>query len=287
MPVLPDQLKELSLSCEGFNDDQEAEEFIIPTTLPTTLSKITLKFDGDKKWDILAKNLPQGIKVYHGDVKINPECYKRQDVLFYHIYSESSLTFNPGDVLYGLSESRAPVRIIIEEMNGFNEKDIVLQNKLTNAVWDRRYYREFNSDEQIKKALNDSDRGIKFKEFLGKHKNYNITEDRFIRFTDSERWIKTSKAGLEFQTKVREKKVIFCVDKLIDSIKNIASKNGFFGQAISAHELRWLYRNRNDDKIKENVIFSLQGKIVPHETVFALKDWELYQPKSMKMASGE
>lgn len=286
IPVLPDKLKELDLRCDVY-DIPEGEDFIIPTTLPATLSKINLDFKDNKKWNISEKDLPSGINVCHVGVIINPECYNRQDVFFDDVYSEASLTFKRGDVLYGLSNDRAKLRVIIEGLNGFDNKDIVLQNKLTNSVWNRYYPQRFNSDDKIINSLNDSERGLKFKKFLEEHKKYNVTDEKFRDFHDMDLWAKTSKAGLEFQTKVREEKVIFCIDKLIDSIESISGKEGIFGQAISAHELRWIYRNRNDDKIKENVVFSLQGKIVPHETVFSLKDWELYQPKNMRIASGE
>jgi len=283
LPALPDKLKELTIS----NPQEEGEEeFIIPTRLPATLSKITLNFHQAKQWHILEKDLPQGINIIYDNVIINKECFKRQDVLFCNMYTDTALMFASGDVLYGLSPQRAKVRKIIEGVNGFNNKNIVVQNTLTNAVWDRINHRKFNSDEQIKNLLNDDERGIQFKGFLEHHKSYNITEKRFAKFTDDERWIKTSKAGLEFQTKIREEKVIFCIDSLVDSVDDIARKHGRFGQTITAHELRWIYRNRNDDKIKENVIFSLRGKIVSHETIFSLKDWEKYQPKSMRTTFG-
>lgn len=286
IPMLPDKLKELNLYCDKYEAPEE-KEFIIPTKLPSTLSKINLNFKANKKWHVSEKELPPSVNILHSDVIINPECYNRKDILFNNIYSEAFLTFKYGDVLYGLLRKESELCVFIEEINELDNKDIVLQNKLTNAVWDRRYPQQFNSDDQIKNSLNDSDRGLKFKEFLMNHERYNIIDKKFHGLAGLDLWVKTSKAGLEFQTKVREGKVIFCIDELIDSIEFIAGKKGKFGQAISAHELRWLYRNRNDDKIKENVVFSLRGKIVPHETVFSLKDWELYRPKSIKMASGE
>lgn len=181
--------------------------------------------------------------------------------------------------MYGLTRSLCPIKNIIEKINKFNEKDIILENTLTDAVLDNNSYKKFNSDDQIKASLNDSVRGIEFKKFLENHKRYNVTNEHFRDFSGCDIWTKTSKAGLEFQTKVRERKVIFCVDQLIDSIDYIADKRGGYGNAITAHELRWVYRHRDDNKIKENVIFSLKGKLVSQEYVFSLKGWERYQPK--------
>lgn len=281
MPVLPGSLRKLDILV-----GHGIENVVIPLKLPETLSDITIRFNDVKKWNISPMDLPRNINIKTYNVLLNPECYNRQDVTFNEVYAESAVKFELGDVLYGLAYSRHPVLNIIENINAFNEKDIIIQNTLTDAVWNRRYYIKFNSDDQIKESLNDSDRGIQFKKFLENHKRYNVTDRNSEALTDKASWIKTSKAGLEFQTKVRESKVIFCVDNLVNSIDHIASKSGEHGKAITAHELRWLYRNRDDDKIKENVLFSLKGKLVSHEEVFSLKGWELYQPKKGPLFNG-
>ncbi|ENS2340371.1 type III secretion system protein, partial [Salmonella enterica] len=109
---------------------------------------------------------------------------------------------------------------------------------------------------------------------------YNITEDKYSDLSNEECWIKTSKAGLEFQTRLREQSVIFVVDNLVDAISDIANKKGKHGNAITAHELRWVYRNRHDDRVKQNVKFFLNGKAISHEDVFSLVGWEQYKPKN-------
>ncbi|MIN45332.1 hypothetical protein CEK76_25885, partial [Salmonella enterica] len=111
-------------------------------------------------------------------------------------------------------------------------------------------------------------------------KKYNITDDKFSDLSNEERWIKTSKAGLEFQTRLRERTVIFVVDNLVDAIIDIANKTGKHGNAITAHELRWVYRNRHDDLVKQNVKFFLNGEAISHEDVFLLVGWEKYKPKN-------
>ncbi|MDH0356144.1 hypothetical protein [Morganella sp. GD04133] len=272
IPALPGQLNELDIHFTQ-------KEGGIPTKLPETLSKITITSQVNNQWDISPIDLPRNVNIDTDNISFNPGCYNRQDIMFNDIYTASSIKFESGDVLYGLTEIRHPIKNIIEKINKFNRKDIILQNTLTDAVLDKKNYKKFNSDVRIKALLNDSVRGIEFKKFLDNHKRYNVTNEHFSDFFEHDILIKTSKAGLEFQTKVRERKVIFCVDRLIDFINSIADKRGDYGNAITAHELRWVYRHRDDNKIKENVIFSLKGKLVSQEYVFSLKGWERYQPK--------
>lgn len=78
-------------------------------------------------------------------------------------------------------------------------------------------------------------------------------------------WAKTSKAGLEFQTLTRNKTVIFCADELVNSLKLIANKSDGYGQSITASELRWIYRNKDNDQIMKNIKFYLRGKEIPAE----------------------
>ncbi|EPU3934451.1 hypothetical protein [Morganella morganii] len=272
IPALPGQLNELNIhfGLKGVG---------IPTKLPETLSKITITSRVKNQWDISPTDLPRNVNIYTANISFNPKCYNRQDIMFNNVYTDSSVKFESGDIVYGLARRLGTINNIIEKINKFNEKDIIIQSTLTDAVLDKNSYSKFNSDDQIEASLNDSVRGIEFKKFLENHKRYNVTNEHFRDFPYRDIWAKTSKAGLEFQTKVRERKVIFCVDQLIDSIDYIADKRDDYGNAITAHELRWIYRHRDDNKIKENVIFSLKGKLVSQEYVFSLKGWERYQPK--------
>ncbi|EIB4511086.1 TPA_asm: type III secretion system protein, partial [Salmonella enterica subsp. enterica serovar 4,[5],12:i:-] len=52
------------------------------------------------------------------------------------------------------------------------------------------------------------------------------------------------------------------------------------GNSITAHELRWVYRNRHDDLVKQNVKFFLNGEAISHEDVFSLVGWDKYKPKN-------
>ncbi len=99
------------------------------------------------------------------------------------------------------------------------------------------------------KLLNDDSRGIDFRSFLKNHNKYNVIKSIYSKYHIDELWAKTSKAGLEFQTLIRNKVVMFCVDGIIDSVKKIANKSIVYGCGITASELRWVYRNKNNEQI--------------------------------------
>lgn len=74
-----------------------------------------------------------------------------------------------------------------------------------------------------------------------------------------EAWTRTSKAGLEFQTKSRNKRIHFILDEIaFDRV--IEKKPG----DITSAEIRWLYRNRNNPQVANNVVYWLDGvKVMP------------------------
>ncbi|KAG0194175.1 hypothetical protein DFQ28_001312 [Apophysomyces sp. BC1034] len=90
-------------------------------------------------------------------------------------------------------------------------KKIMIQNDLTNAVWDPLEEPAlYRSDKKIKKTLVDTQRGIEFREFLSRHARYNVASEmkskekssQQLTFADSTAlWKKTSQAGLDWQDK--------------------------------------------------------------------------------------
>lgn len=302
IPKLPDNLKHLTLlslgSAKSFDyalpermeslEIRYCDSLNVPTLLPSTLSKITIHADTPIKWNISPENLPLGVDLDLYNIKIDQDCYKRPDILFFGVSAESALTFKSGDIVFGInSERRNIVNTIIQinckenshDIMEKSKKNIYIQNTLTDAIWNIQSPHHFNDDATINNTLHDGERGIAFKNFLKDNPRYNVTSELLSNLSDKQRWIKTSKAGLDFQTKVRGGNVIFCVDLLVESIPEIATKERQQGDLITAHELRWLYRHRDENYVKQNVKFSLKGKIVSHDTVFLLSGWELYQPK--------
>lgn len=271
---LPSSLHTLKINrCSSIN---------FPTDLPSKLSHIELLSDTAKTWNIRPQDLPAHVNIVAGDaVKFDPDCLKLPSVTYFDTSTDAANHFQAGDVVYGKTHDRWQVFRMISKLNGLSEKDIVMQNTLTNSIWSKDAHWEFKSDDETKERVNDYDRALDFKKFIAQHDRYNVTDPVISASLDTKGFFaKTSKAGLEFQTKIREKPVIFCVDQLVDVIPEIVSKQGRHGIAITSHELRWIYRHRDDDKVKENVKFSLHGKLVSLDTVFSLPGWDKYQPKN-------
>ncbi|WP_049841906.1 hypothetical protein [Klebsiella sp. RIT-PI-d] len=298
-PSLPKSVESLNLELLDFDTPQSCNlpenlkslniwnctNLVLPTKLPGTLMDINIHSQAYDNWSVEPEELPPGVRIHTARININPRCYTRPDVSFNGLSMESSLSFKSGDILYGLHSPRNKVYNGIHTVGGATRNEIIIQNTLTNAVWDRYSPEKYSSDAVIKRTLSDPERGLSFKEFLATHPRYDVTSEQFSTLSATDKWTKTSKAGLEFQTKVRQRGVIFCVDKLIDSIPEIATKDDEnHGDAITAHELRWIYRHRHEESIKKNVSFSLGGRLVSHDTVFSLRGWDLYHPKSEQRA---
>lgn len=81
------------------------------------------------------------------------------------------LSFQPGDVVYGLCKARDRVNTLVNSLYYFSKKDIIIQNTLTDAVWDRKNRAVFNKDEKIAERLNDVQRGIFLENFYLNIKN--------------------------------------------------------------------------------------------------------------------
>lgn len=99
-------------------------------------------------------------------------------------------------------------------------------------------------------------------------------------------WKRTSKAGLEFQTTVRERMVHFLLDKFMagDGMTSVVDKGGAHGKSITAGELRWLFRNWPNPKVQANVKFwTIHGEqSPPWEMPKYQALWAGYQPKGQR-----
>lgn len=221
--------------------------------------------------------------------------------------------FQWGDIVYGLDQPREKSLSALSSA-GFKRKEaikpqakgilksirqsfrkakektnIIIQNDITNAVWDVGKPKEYSDDKTISKQLNDPERGIHFRQFIGSHKKYNVIEQeeatklmadpsKVMQFGVS-LWKKTSKAGLEFQLLVRKKTLHFMTDRIGDDIGMVISKKGY-GASITSSELRWLYRHRDLPEVRSNLIFYRDGKKISHEEIFGNSEWKNYHPKN-------
>lgn len=221
--------------------------------------------------------------------------------------------FQWGDILYGLDtprekslsalssagfkrkeaikpQAKSIFKSIRQSFQKVKEKtNIIIQNDITNAVWDVGKPKEYSDDKKIHKQLNDSERAIQFRKFIASHEKYNvIVQDEATKLMAEPSaamqlgvplWKRTSKAGLEFQLLIRKKTLHFMTDLIGDDIGVVVSKEGH-GASITSSELRWLYRHRDLPEVRSNLIFYREGKKISHEEVFGKKEWANYHPKN-------
>ncbi|EEC8996324.1 type III secretion system effector EspK [Escherichia coli] len=252
---------------------------ILPEILPESVTSVTIHAEQKTTWNIGVEGMPDGLDLDLQNVLLSPDVVKAKNITFQGNALDVALHFREGDIVYGLSSPREKLVNSIKLVNDFSKKDIITQNTLTNAVWDLRTPRKYKQDPLIKRALNEHERGIKFKQHLKSHNNYNVTMADLSVYNRDKLWAKTSKAGLEFQTLTRNKTVIFCADEIVNSLKLIANKSDGYGQSITASELRWIYRNKDNDQIMKNIKFYLRGKEIPAEKILGAPEWKDYKPK--------
>ncbi|EHW2674019.1 type III secretion system effector EspK, partial [Escherichia coli] len=194
---------------------------ILPEILPESVTSVTIHAEQKTTWNIGVEGMPDGLDLDLQNVLLSPDVVKAKNITFQGNALDVALHFREGDIVYGLSSPREKLVNSIKLVNDFSKKDIITQNTLTNAVWDPRTPRKYKQDPLIKRALNEHERGIKFKQHLKSHNNYNVTMADLSVYNRDKLWAKTSKAGLEFQTLTRNKTVIFCADEIVNSLKLI------------------------------------------------------------------
>lgn len=214
-------------------------------------------------------------------------------------YEALAKNFKNGDVIYGLDAPRAEALRELKENHGvqrdkpvtkvyccglFNssvmKKNIVIQNDITNAVWNPSSPTVYSNDKQIHNTLVDGNRGVRFKQFLQNHSKYNVAARPDNTTSDLSKkaqnaWQRTSKAGLEFHAK-SSGTVHFIITGL--DIGAVVSKQGY-GESITSAELRWLYRHKDVDDVRHHVKFYDKDGELSHEDVFSNPAWASYQPK--------
>ncbi|MEC9749606.1 type III secretion system effector EspK [Escherichia coli] len=252
---------------------------ILPEKLPKSVTSVTIHAEKKTTWNIGVKGMPDGVDLDLINVLLSQYVIKGKNITFQGNELDAALHFRLGDIVYGLSSHREKIVNSIKLVNDLSPKDIITQNTLTNAVWDSRTPRKYKQDPLIKRALNEHERGIKFKQHLKNHNNYNVTIADLSVYNRDKLWAKTSKAGLEFQTLIRNRAVMFCADELVNSLKLIADKSDGYGQSITASELRWIYRNKDNGQIMKNIKFYLRGKEIPAEKILGAPEWKDYKPK--------
>tara|TARA_Y100001960_G_C14762043_1_gene874647 strand:+ start:680 stop:1621 length:942 start_codon:yes stop_codon:yes gene_type:complete len=210
------------------------------------------------------------------------------------MWNQLAKEFEDGDILYGLDgpRSRAKSAILSERSHIRTQtasfifftktrlfERIIIQNQITNAVFSP-LQDGLSTDRQVRRNArredvhieSDPQRAIQFRDFLSQHPKYDVSGYRKTGNMDAARaaWLKTSKAGLEFQATQRDGKIHFILDDLtfdrvlkqdmLPSAKAAARIK--YPLDITSGEVRWLFRNRTNKKVVEAVVFWLRGQKV-------------------------
>ncbi|SDZ25645.1 SpvB/TcaC N-terminal domain-containing protein [Pseudomonas sp. NFIX28] len=214
-------------------------------------------------------------------------------------YTALAQTFRRGDILYGLDKPRSVALNALEQRGykrevggvlgrvyrliyGETKSNILTQNDITNLAWSKRNSSAYSSDSEIRKRISDPERVIGFKKFIETHLKYNVAEVYSLNpprmMIDWKRLFKkTSKAGLEYQIRIRRRTVHFVAETIIDDIDAVVSKRGH-GQSVTSSELRWLYRHRDTEGVRNYVRFwGAEGELM-HADVFDPLKWRNYTP---------
>lgn len=218
--------------------------------------------------------------------------------------------FKRGDILYGLdaprgkmlkelgkigitrksTDTRPPKNLFSKIKQSFRKPkqkvDIVIQNDITNTVWSPSDPTRYSEAREIKQVVNDYARATGFRDFLSAHEKYNVMNDRLAAQLQAAGdtglakalWKKTSKAGLEYQLFKRKSPVHFLIDIIGDDIGTVASKTDH-GTSITSSELRWLFRHKDVQDLRQNLNFWRNGEFVPIDEVLDEEKWRGYSPK--------
>lgn len=214
-------------------------------------------------------------------------------------YETLAAAFQDGDIIYGLDRPRNDAiqavvaaghmrqatyrKMILGCIPGKEETRVIvmIQNDITNSVWDPQHANQYSTDKAIGKTLDDGQRGTQFKAFLSNHPRYNVAQNNRVAQDvvrgPIEAWTRTSKGGLEFQVRQRGATVHFVVELIIDTLAMVASKTAH-GLSITSAELRWLFRHRNLPEVQNHVRFWLPDREVPHVELFSKAEWNQYNP---------
>lgn len=202
--------------------------------------------------------------------------YENESVYIYKT-KRGNIDFQEGeDIIYGLDKPRKTVLDSLGRKDG--DKRIFIQNDITNAVWNPVIPSEYLRDEDIEGQLNDADRAKRFRSFLQADPNFNVATQN-LNPVDS--WKKTSKAGLKFQLIQEKKDVIFIVDELeLSCVVDKHSANPIYknrARQITSGEIRWLYRNKDNENVKQHLKLYENGILLNNEEFFNRPEWEIYK----------
>ncbi|CDH34623.1 hypothetical protein [Xenorhabdus bovienii] len=199
-----------------------------------------------------------------------------------------------GDLIYGLSKERVaytkkhkPFRFVNMDFHA-KEYDFIPTNidqyvmpfeRVINAGSAAR--RDFNMNLPKKRPFRDN-----FKTHMEKHLKYSTAaaEDPLSKYSTTH-YSRKCKGGLSWivtdNDPIAQKlKIHFILDGI--DMKSVVKKESYISDktSITAHELRWIYRNRNNPKVKQKIHFWLDGEpsMPPWERPESRELWKEYIP---------
>ncbi|MHC5231071.1 hypothetical protein [Brucella sp. LJL56] len=192
--------------------------------------------------------------------------------------------FQQGDLVYGLSGAR----------QRYNDDGIFNSIFDNFGTIDQYPFNESDADHMgaISKLFPDDS-----KEFIANFENIEKYPDikdieidpltgKWINITDKEAAhtiARKCKRGLEWAAE-KGKPAHFILDDI--NIKNVLDKDTTPGQSVTSRELRYVYRNR-DNEIGKNVHFWKEGKEVEAPWDSEREPWKDYKPKRERTGEGE
>ena len=225
-------------------------------------------------------------------------------------YETLAKKFKPGDLIYGNGEEVALAETAVKNAKsytsyfGLDKTCILIQNTITDSTVDVKgmtnVYNPLpafipkdsipdkldSNSNQLTKSKSDVKRTEKYQEHIAQHERWDPElkggkeGEPFVGTVSEQRlkiWKRTSKGGLEFQTIVRQRKIHFLVGNM--NMNHVVNKTGGArgGESVTSTELRWLFRNWNNSRVRNNVIFwDHNGKIrAPWES--APQTWAGYK----------
>lgn len=212
-------------------------------------------------------------------------------------YEDLIEAFKTGDVIYGLRDHLLPAAGLVGQPRQVRKRLFplfgrkvskatgLIQGDITDAVWDKDRPKRYSSDKEIKRALVDKYLGINFREYLRRHPKYDVAshyEDGIFDPKDTQyalraAWGRTSKGSLDYHLK-RGATIHFIVTEI--ALDEVASKNGTGSKGfVTAQELRWLYRNRHSDAVKQRVKFYTESTQVDAESFLSQPIWDKYSSR--------
>ncbi|PHM45249.1 T3SS effector EspK [Xenorhabdus mauleonii] len=206
-----------------------------------------------------------------------------------------------GDLIYGLSKERSnyvktytPFQFIYMKYHPEENDHHYIPTTMDHFVIP---FERLSSDDLYKQSANRRDynmslpenRGIRdsYNTYMKNHKYHTAVSPKYVRDDEfrKKHFSRKCKGGLSWVVMsndpiVQNIKIHFILDGI--DMKSVVRKESYNGSRtnITASELRWIYRNRHNPKVKQKIHFWLRGQLSmpPWENPESREIWKEYIP---------